>query len=67
MKEDSKAEEEQEPHYSMKEHYEVTSVYEDLLVNASRLLRKGGRLVFLFHTDASLPNEKNKFPEHPDF
>lgn len=56
-----------EPHYSMKEYYEQSSIYEDLLRNASRLIKKGGRLVFLFHTDDSLPPEKNKFPEHPDF
>ena len=51
----------------MKEQYEKESVYGDLLKNASKLLRKGGRVVFLFHTDSSLPEEKNKFPEHPDF
>lgn len=51
----------------MKEHYEFTNVYSDLLENASRLLRSGGRLVFLFHTDTSLPAERNKFPEHPAF
>ena len=50
----------------MKEHYEFTKVYSDLLKNAAGLLRKGGRLVFLFHTDQSLPAERNKFPEHPD-
>lgn len=55
------------PHYSMKEHYEVLSVYGDLLENASKILRPGGRLVFLFHTDQSLPAEKNKFPEHRAF
>ena len=63
-KEDEEQEEDEElmPHYSMKEHYEVFSVYGDLLENASKILRPGGRLVFLFHTDQSLPAEKNKFP-----
>ena len=50
----------------MKEHYDFNKVYSDLLVNAAKLLRKDGRLVFLFHTDLSLPSERNKFPEHPD-
>jgi hypothetical protein len=45
----------------------VGTVYADLLANAAKLLRPGGRLVFLFHTDTSLPPEKNKFPEHPEF
>jgi hypothetical protein len=51
----------------MKEHYDFHQVYNDLLANAAKLLKSGGRLVFLFHTDQSLPPEKNKFPEHPDF
>lgn len=51
----------------MKEHYEVRKVYDDLLINAAKLLKSGGKLVFLFHTDQSLPPERNKFPEHPDF
>lgn len=58
---------EQEPYFSMKEHYDFTKVYSDLLVNAAKILRPGGRLVFLFHTDMSLPPERNKFPEHSDF
>jgi tRNA G10 N-methylase Trm11 len=60
-------EDEEEPHYSMKEHYDVQKVYSDLLENASKLVRKGGRIVFLYHTDLSLPPERNKFPEHPEF
>ena len=63
----SEEEDEEEPHFSMKEHYDVNKVYSDLLQNATKLLRKGGRLVFLYHTDTSLPAERNKFPEHPDF
>ena len=55
------------PHFSMKEHYDVLKVYDDLLLNASRILRPGGRLVFLFHTDKSVPEEKNRFPTHPAF
>ena len=60
-------EDEEEPHFSMKEHYDVNKVYSDLLLNASKLLKTGGRLVFLYHTDLSLPAERNKFPENPDF
>ncbi len=55
------------PHYSMKEHYDVLKVYTDLMENASKILRPGGKLVYLFHTDQSLPEEKNKFPSHPEF
>lgn len=58
---------EEEPHYSMKEQYDVNEIYDDLLDHASRLIRPGGRLVFLFHTDQENPPEKNKFPEHPKF
>lgn len=50
----------------MKEHYDFNKVYSDLVDNAAKLLRRGGRLVFLFHTDQSLPAERNKFPEHPE-
>ncbi len=63
----SEEEDEDEPHFSMKEHYDVNKVYSDLLDNASRLLKKGGRIVFLYHTDLSLPAERNKFPDHPAF
>lgn len=51
----------------MKEHYEFTMVYSDLLENAAKLLKPKGRLVFLFHTDDSLSEEKNAFPSHPAF
>ena len=60
-------EEEKQPHFPMKETYEYTTVYQDLLINASKLLRVGGRVVFLFHTDQSLPEEKNRFPAHELF
>jgi tRNA (guanine10-N2)-methyltransferase len=66
-KEEEAEEEEEMPHFSMKEHYDVLKVYDDLLENASKVLRPGGRLVFLFHTDTSMPPEKNKFPSHPAF
>lgn len=48
----------------MTEQYDVQKLYYDLLENASKLLKPEGRIVYLFHTDASLPPEKNKFPEH---
>lgn len=31
------------------------------------MLRKGGRLTFLFHNDDEKSDEENKFPEHPAF
>jgi tRNA G10 N-methylase Trm11 len=51
----------------MKDHYETHNLYYDLLAHASKLLKPNGRIVFLYHTDTSLPDDKNKFPEHPDF
>ena len=51
----------------MKEHYDVHKVYSDLLENAAKILKKGGRLVFLYHTDTSLPPERTRFPEHGEF
>jgi tRNA (guanine10-N2)-methyltransferase len=38
-----------------------------LIEIAAKLLVKGGKLVFLFHTDDRESAEKNKFPEHPAF
>jgi tRNA (guanine10-N2)-methyltransferase len=67
IKEKKEVEEEDEPHFSQKKHYGVDSIYTDLLENAARILRPGGRLVFLYHTDTSLPEEENRFPEHPMF
>ncbi|CDW74335.1 trna (guanine-n2)-methyltransferase homolog [Stylonychia lemnae] len=58
---------EAQEHITMMEQYDVQKLYYDLLEHASHLLKKGGRIVYLFHTDTSLPEEKNKFPEHPDF
>eukprot|EP00347_Sterkiella_histriomuscorum_P019828 403340145 len=68
-KQDLEEQEEDEEyiHYSMMKQYDVQKLYFDLLDQASKLLRPGGRVVYLFHTDQSLPEEKNKFPEHPDF
>ena len=52
---------------AMKQQYEQADIYGDLLKHGSQLLKKGGRIVFLWHTDDEQPAEKNKFPEHPDF
>lgn len=49
-------------HASMKEQYSQKDIYSDLLENASKMLRSGGRLVFLFHNDDTLSDEENKFP-----
>ncbi len=61
------AEEQQEPqpYYSQKEHFDFVELHDHLLDVASTLLVKGGRLVFLFHTDDSHSVEKNTFPTHP--
>lgn len=31
------------------------------------MLKVGGRIVFLWHTDDQNSPEENKFPEHPNF
>ena len=54
-----------QPYYGMKEHFDFVELHEHLLSVAASLLKPGGRLVFLFHTDDEQPPEKNKFPEHP--
>jgi 23S rRNA G2069 N7-methylase RlmK/C1962 C5-methylase RlmI len=35
----------------MKEYYGQQDIYADLLENASKLLRPGGRIVFLWHAE----------------
>ena len=47
--------------------YAVQQIYYDILDNASKMLRSGGRIVFLYHTDDTLSDEENKFPEHDAF
>ena len=47
--------------------FDVEAIYAQLLSVGASLLKIGGRLVFLFHTDASLPDEKNAFPTHSSF
>ena len=47
--------------------FDVEKIYAQLLVVGDKLLKVGGRLVFLFHTDSSLPDERNVFPHHPNF
>ena len=58
-------EETEQPHFAQKEHYDFVELHEHLLDLGALLLRPGGKLVFLFHTDDEAPPEKNKFPEHP--
>ena len=53
--------------FTKKQSYGVNKIYDTLLRIASKLLKKGGRLVFLFHTDVSYPPEYNEFPKHPCF
>jgi hypothetical protein len=53
-------------HFSMKEHFDFVELHDLLLEVASHLLRPGGRLVYLFHTDDEKPAAENKFPEHPE-
>ena len=57
---------EEQPYFGQKEHFDFVELHDHLVHIASILLRKGGHLVFLFHTDDDEPAEKNKFPEHPD-
>ena len=54
-------------HASMKEQYSQKDIYGDLLENASKMLRPGGRIVFLFHNDDEKSEEENRFPSHPEF
>ena len=54
-------------HASMKKQYSQKDIYFDLMDHASKLLRPGGILVFLFHTDDEYTAEENKFPEHEAF
>jgi tRNA (guanine10-N2)-methyltransferase len=54
-------------HFAMKEHYDFVELHLHLIDVASQLLKPGGRLVYLFHTDDREPDEKNTFPEHPSF
>ena len=58
-------EEHKEPRYAQTEHFDFIELHDHLLHVAALLLRSGGHLVFLFHTDDENPPEKNKFPEHP--
>jgi tRNA (guanine10-N2)-methyltransferase len=53
--------------FTKKENYETNKIYYTLLNLASKILKTGGRLVFLFHTDVTYTEEMNKFPEHPCF
>ncbi|CAI2370942.1 unnamed protein product [Moneuplotes crassus] len=52
---------------SKKENYGTNEIYHKLLEIASLLLKLGGRLVFLFHTDTEYSSELNEFPTHPCF
>mmetsp|Transcript_13045 Transcript_13045/g.15560 ORF Transcript_13045/g.15560 Transcript_13045/m.15560 type:complete len:94 (+) Transcript_13045:754-1035(+) len=54
-----------QPRYAMTEQFDFTELHEHLLHVAALLLRPGGHLVFLFHTDEENPPEKNRFPQHP--
>lgn len=40
-----------QPYYGQKEHWDFIELHDHLLNVAASLLRPGGRLVFLFHTD----------------
>lgn len=53
--------------FSKKECFGINQIYHSLLDTASKLLKVGGKLVFLFHTDTSYDDEFNKFPEHECF
>ncbi|CAI2370842.1 unnamed protein product [Moneuplotes crassus] len=53
--------------FTKKESYGINQIYHKLLKIASFLLKKGGKLVFLFHTDIEYPPEVNEYPTHPCF
>lgn len=53
--------------FTKKQNYGVNEIFYKLLMIASYLLKKGGRLVFLFHTDIEYDPEHNKIPTHPCF
>lgn len=53
------------PRYAQTEHFDFVELHEHLLHVSALLLRPGGHLVFLFHTDEEHSAEKNRFPEHP--
>ena len=53
--------------FTKKSNYGVNQIYHKLLAVASILLKMGGRLVFLFHTDIEYSPEENEFPTHPWF
>jgi len=48
----------------MKEQYAQKDIYADLLDHASKMLKPGGRVVFLWHTDDEKSEEENRFPAH---
>jgi len=52
---------------TIKMQYKPKDIYNDLLVNASKMLKSEGRVVFLWHTDDRNTEEENAFPSHPDF
>ena len=51
----------------MTEKYEQKDIYTDLLINASKMLKPGGRITFLWHIDDQHSEEENRFPSHPSF
>jgi len=53
--------------FTKKESYGINKIYKTLFTIATKSLKLGGKLVFLFHTDTEYPAEYNKFPEHPCF
>ena len=64
-----KAEEEElkTPHFPQTQSVHHLQIYKSLIEVSSRYLVFGGRLVFLFPQNESLPPEDNKVPQHPSF
>lgn len=54
-------------HASMTQRYHQRDIYSDLLENAAKMLRPGGRITFLWHIDEQHTEEENRFPHHSDF
>ena len=48
----------------MKEQYSQKDIYSDLLDHSAKMLKPGGRVVFLWHIDDERTPEENKIPEN---
>ena len=54
-------------HFHQTERFDTRLLYDKLLTFAAKMLKIGGVIVYLWHTDEELSDEENAFPEHPCF